>query len=72
MNVHWLIKFLLSTNQAYNSYPNDNYNPNDKIQTTTKTSVGLIKLTTLTLAERILESKYLDELSLTNQTLVID
>jgi len=32
----------------------------------------LIKLTTFTLTERILEPKYLDERSMTNQTLVID
>jgi hypothetical protein len=30
MNVQWLIKLLLSTNQAYKSNPNDNYNHNDK------------------------------------------
>jgi len=31
MNVQWPIKLLLSTNQAYKSNSNENYNPNDKI-----------------------------------------
>jgi hypothetical protein len=67
MNVHWVIKLLLSTNQPYNFNPNDNILRPKLIQIF---PFRLIKLTTLALAEGILESKYLDERSLSDQTLL--
>jgi hypothetical protein len=64
---------LLPTKQAHNYNPNDNNKPNDNILRTKliqKISSRLIKLITLALTERILESKHLNGRSLSNQTLL--